>query len=153
MRKYGKQSGFTIIELMGVVAIIGILAIIVLPSIKSYTVRAKMSEALLAFGPCRATITEVLLSGDDSPVGGQWGCEVASNFSTYVDSIQTTDTGVIVITLHGFSDGRLDSKQLTLAPLDNTGTVGGVPARWRCGSPLDNTEVPAQFLPASCRGG
>jgi len=157
MRKYGKQRGFTIIEIMGVVAIIGILLILVLPSIKINAVRTKMAEVILAFGPCKAMVTEVYLSGGDPPDADSWGCEIASNATTYVDSIHTSAEGKITVWLHGFGDLRLDVHKLTLTPLDNTGSIvqaGGTGvARWRCGSPADDTDVPAQFLPASCRGG
>jgi len=156
MRRYGTQGGFTIVEIMAVVAIIGVLAVIVLPSVKANTIRVKMSEALLNFSGCKAIITEVYLSGGDSPGGGNWGCEVAANASTYVDNITTTDEGVITVWLHGFGDLRLNTHRLSLTPLDATGNVmtgGGYVARWRCGSPADGTDVPAQFLPASCRGG
>jgi type IV pilus assembly protein PilA len=82
MRRYKSQAGFTIIELMGVIAIIGVLAAVALPSIKSNAIRAKMSEAIIAFGSCKAMITEVYLSGGDQPdaVDG-WGCEIQSNAS------------------------------------------------------------------------
>jgi type IV pilus assembly protein PilA len=155
MRKYGTQRGFTIIEIMGVVAIIGVLLVLVLPSVKANAVRTKMAEVILAFGPCKAMVTDVYLSGGDPPGADQWGCEIASNATTYVDSVHTSPEGVISVVLHGFGDGRLDVHTLTLAPLDGTGnlTSGGSVARWRCGSPVDNTDVPVQYLPASCRGG
>jgi hypothetical protein len=116
-----------------------------------------MSEAILAFAPCKAMITELYASGGDPPdLADSWGCEIPSNASTYVDSVHTSPEGVITVWLHGFNDGRLDVHRLTLAPLDNTGnlvTGGGSPVvRWRCGSPIDLTDVAAQYLPSSCRG-
>jgi|SRR5262249_20048894 len=159
MRKYGTQRGFTIVEIMGVVAIMGILAVIVLPTIKTNAIRAKMAEVILAFGPCKQMITEVYLTGGDPPApGASWGCEVGPNASTYVDQVTTTNEGVIIVQLHGFNDLRFNSHQVSLAPLDNTGnlTTGGQVARWRCGSPSDpggGTDVLPQYLPASCRGG
>lgn len=158
MRKYGTQRGFTIIEIMGVVAIIGILLILVVPSVKMNAIRAKMSEVILAFDPCKQMISEVYLSGGDPPAPGtNWGCEVGPNASTYVDQVTTTNEGVIIVQLHGFNDGRFNTHQVTLAPLDSTGnlTSGGPVARWRCGSPADpggGTDVLPQYLPASCRG-
>ncbi len=157
MRTASRQGGYTIIELMIVVMVIGVLASIVLPAIRSYTARAKMSEALLAFAPCRNAITEVYLSGGDPPTPGNWGCEITSNASTYVDSVSTSDPGpVIKVSLRGFSDLRIDTMDLTMMPLDNTGSppsgAGSVVRSWRCGSAADGTQVPVQFLPASCRG-
>ena len=156
MRKYGTQRGFTIVEIMGVVAIMGILAVITLPTIKTNAIRAKMAEVIFAFGPCKQLITEVYLSGGDPPAsGGQWGCEVGPNASTYVDQVTTTAERTIIVSLRGFNDGRFNSHQVTLASLDATGnlTSGGPVMRWRCGSPIDTTDVLPQYLPASCRGG
>ena len=157
MRTASRQGGYTIIELMIVVMVIGVLASIVLPAIRSYTARAKMSEALLAFAPCRNAITEVYLSGGDPPTPGNWGCEITTDASQYVDTIQTSDEGVIKASLRGFNDGRIDTHDLTLAPLDSTGALpvpGGLVRTWRCGSPTDwtGTNVPSQYLPGSCRG-
>jgi len=157
MRKFGTQRGFTIVEIMAVVAIMGVLAVLVMPTIKVNTIRAKMAEVILAFAPCKQMISEVYLSGGDPPDSDDsWGCEVAANASKYVDRIKTTSEGKITVILHGFNDGRFDTMQVTLTPLDNTGNLisgGGIPvARWRCGSVVDSTDVLPQYLPASCRG-
>src|SRR5690242_2704737 len=80
MRKL--QQGFTLIELMIVVAIIGILAAVALPAYQDYTIRAKMSELILAMSACRTSITEVYQSGGTAPQPNNWGCEggVASKY-------------------------------------------------------------------------
>ena len=57
MRRYGRESGFTIVELMIIVTIIGILIALVLPNMRTSAARARMTEAMLAFGPCRALVT------------------------------------------------------------------------------------------------
>jgi type IV pilus assembly protein PilA len=154
MRKV-RQTGFTIVELMIVVMIIGVLAALVLPGMRSNAVRAKMSEAILALGTCKNQVSELYLSGGDPPGAGNWGCE-GNNVSTYVDSISTDDVGVIKASLRGFNDLRIDFHDITLAPLDNTGSLptgGGSPVRaWRCGNPGDGTSVPPNYLPGSCRG-
>jgi len=156
MRRTKNQAGFTILELMGVIMIMGVLTALVLPTVRVNAVRAKMSEAIMAFGPCRNMITEVYLSGGSSPGPGQWGCEIDKDASQYVDSVTTTVEGKIRVTLQGFNDGRLNTKDLTLTPLDNTGTpmdgTEGTVRSWRCGSALDGTDVPPQYLPSSCRG-
>jgi prepilin-type N-terminal cleavage/methylation domain-containing protein len=156
MNRSSRQSGFTIIEVMIVVMIIGVLAALILPGMRSNAVRAKMSEAILALSPCKNAVTELYLSGGDPPGFGNWGCE-ASNVSTYVAEITVDEFGVIKASLRGFGDLRIDTHDITLAPLDNTGNVptgGGAPVRsWRCGSPVDTTmPVPPQYLPNSCRG-
>src|SRR5204863_6676678 len=71
------QQGFTLIELMIVVAIIGILAAVALPAYQDYTIRAKMSEVILAMSSCRTSITEVYQSGPTTaPAADGWGCEI-----------------------------------------------------------------------------
>ena len=68
------QQGFTLIELMIVVAIIGILAAVALPAYQDYTIRAKMSEVILAMSACRTSITEVYQSGGSGGgVANGWG--------------------------------------------------------------------------------
>jgi len=155
-RTNSKYAGFTIVELMIVIMIIGVLAALVLPGVRSNAVRARMSEAILALSPCKNVITELYNSGGDPPRAGNWGCE-GSDLSLYVDTVVTSDEGVIKASLRGFNDLRIDFHDLTLAPLDNTGNLpapGGLVRTWRCGSPSDwtGTNVPSQFLPGSCRG-
>lgn len=141
---------------MIVIMIIGVLAGLVLPAVKANAVRARMSEAILALSSCKNAVTELYNSGGDPPGAGNWGCE-ASNVSMYVDTIDTNPEGVIKASLRGFGDLRIDFHDLTLAPLDNTGSLpspGGLVRTWRCGSPTDwtGTNVPSQYLPGSCRG-
>ena len=141
---------------MIVIMIIGVLAAIVLPNVRTNAARARMSEAILALAPCKNAVTELYNSGGDPPGAGNWGCEVNAEASQYVDSIQTSPEGIIKASLRGFNDLRINTHDLTLAPLDNTGNLppgGGSTVRsWRCGSGLDGTDVPVQFLPGSCRG-
>ena len=157
MRRTNKQAGFTIIEVMLVTMIIGVLAALVLPSIRVNTVRVKMSEALFAFGTCRNMVSELYNSGGDPPGAGNWGCEsnVGVPVSVYVDSVTTEDDGLIKASLRGFNDLRIDTHDITLTPLDNTGNravAGSIVRRWRCGSIADGTSVPSKFLPGTCRG-
>jgi len=156
MRK--NQAGFTIIEIMIVVVIIGVLATVAMRSAREYSMRAKMSEALLALTNCRTLIAEVYLTADVLPTAGNWGCEVASDHSKYVDTIDTTDEGVIKVGLRGFGDLAVDFHQITMEPLEASGVLmtgpGNRVARWRCGRAYtpDGTDVPVDRLPATCRG-
>jgi type IV pilus assembly protein PilA len=151
-----RQDGFTIVEVISVVMIIGVLAALVLPSIKANTVRVKMSEAILAFAPCRLAVSEIYQGGGDPPADGVWGCEIDTNASQYVDQVKVDEFGKITVSLRAALDARVNTLELTMQPLDNTGSPAsgnGAPLRsWRCGSGLDGSQVPIQFLPSTCRG-
>ncbi len=150
------QAGFTLIELMIVVAIIGILAAVALPAYQDYTKRAKMSEVVLAASGCRTAITEVIHSASTLPGAGAFGCESTAAASKYVASIETADNGAITVTSRDIGTGA--NGTVILRPCSNAGataggsgctapTAGGTIAVWLCGP----GSVDAKFLPASCR--
>lgn len=152
------QSGFTLIEVMIVAAIVGILTSIVMPEIRSYQARAKVTEAMLLLTSCRNVIHDVYLSGGDRPAAGNWGCE-AEQPSRFVFEVTTTDDGVVRLQLgNQIGDLRLSLFVISLAPLNSAGNVmreedlGSPIRRWRCGAPADGTDLNPNYLPSSCRG-
>ena len=158
------QQGFTLIELMIVVAIIGILAAVALPAYQTYTVKAKMSEVVLAASGCRTAISEVYQTGTSAPGQGNWGCEASGGTSRYVTAVDTTADGAIKVTVS--TDGSLPSDVrgtfLSLVPFNASNNLmtstmvgnAGAVAKWVCGSTSGTpaTTIPSKYLPGSCRG-
>jgi type IV pilus assembly protein PilA len=148
------QQGFTLIELMIVVAIIGILAAVALPAYQDYTAKAKVSEVILAASNCRTTISEVYQSASSKPAAGNWGCESSTASSRYVASITTDADGNISVTTAATGIGAgADNRVLTLRPQTAAGAAPAIGAqinRWVCGG--TNTTIDRKFLPGSCRG-
>jgi type IV pilus assembly protein PilA len=141
--KRSLQKGFTLIELMIVVAIIGILAAVALPAYQDYTKRAKMSEVILAASACRTSITEIVQSNTavSLPDGGEWGCEASTSTSLYVAQIATNDDGAVRVTSQNIGTGA--DGTVFLVPAVANGAI----SRWDCGPGT----VLAKFLPGSCR--
>jgi type IV pilus assembly protein PilA len=139
------QQGFTLIELMIVVAIIGILAAVAIPAYQDYTIRAKVTEGLNIAASAKATVAENAMSGTD-PLSLGWTAPGATNI---VESVEIADDGVITIT---YTD-QAKAVVLTLTPTsDDAALVAGTPPdnaiEWACNVDADDN---AKYVPSNCR--
>jgi type IV pilus assembly protein PilA len=145
------QKGFTLIELMIVVAIIGILAAVALPAYQDYTVRARMSEVILAASQCRTAVTETrqtITNPASLPAAGGWGCESSVPTTQFVNQILTNTVGAIEVVVRNIAQIPAGGGVRLSPTLDANGQVVG----WLCGPAIAGTQN-QKYLPGSCRDG
>jgi type IV pilus assembly protein PilA len=153
MRSRRHQSGFTIVEIIVVTCIIAVLASVAINSVREYTRRAKMSEAVLALGTCKTVLSESFPVLDSPPVPGNWGCETTTT-SYYVDGVQTSSRGVVRLKLRNMD--QLDGQYVYLVPARLDGLtpmsaetdLGNGVRSWLCGSDFG---LVLKALPSNCR--
>ncbi|MEL1265968.1 pilin [Pseudoxanthomonas putridarboris] len=136
------MQGFTLIELMIVVAIIAILAAIALPAYSDYTKKAKVSEVITAASASRTAISEFVASNNALPTAAQY-TPVAVE-TQYVSDI-TWNGNTVTATAKGIGTG-VDGQTITLTPDGGSVAEGVIPA-WTCGG-----SIGPQFRPGSCQG-
>ncbi len=144
-----KQQGFTLIELMIVVAIIGILAAIAIPAYQDYTIRAQVSEGLNLAAGAKAAVTEYYQDQGVFPADNTTaGLEAAANIEgKYVSLVTVIAGGVITVTYSNVAPQsanlKINAATLLMTPTDNTGSVS-----WACSK---GNLLQDKWIPAACR--
>ena len=144
------QQGFTLIELMIVVAIIGILAAIAIPAYQDFTIRSKVTELINAAGVCKTSVAEYYQAKGTFPGAADSGCSTVGTANSSAPVV-AAGTGVITVSAAGGLatqlTGNASGTDLTYTPV-LSGGAGSAISGWDCKT---GTLITAKYLPATCR--
>lgn len=154
MQTAARQGGFTLIELMIVIAIVGILAAIALPAYQDYTIRAEVSEALAYAAEAKTSIAEFYATRGQMPTAAQAGIETNPNTAVIASIKYADNSGLIGIGLQaGVTPNGVLNEGFTLSAV-TVATSRSV--RWVCGTDTQAgglaSDIDVKYLPSSCRG-
>ncbi len=136
------QQGFTLIELMIVVAIIAILAAIALPAYQDYLIRSQVSEGMTLASGAKTAVAETYANTGAMPADNTAaGLEAANKIKGKYVTGTAVAAGVITATFGGDANAKITGKKLTLTPTDNDGSIS-----WACTGDMDN-----KYKPKACR--
>ena len=143
-RTRSSAAGFTLIELMIVIAILGILLAIAIPAYQDFTIRAKVSEAVNMASAAKAAVSEYVMSQAAYPISNTLAGLATTVQSQYVERLDVIADGVVQVQLRNIED-VVNGTTILFTPTRNASTMS---IDWAC----NPGTIPARFLPRTCLG-
>lgn len=148
------SKGFSLIEVMTVVAIVGILATIAIPLYLEFQSRTRVSEVLASIGACKANVIDFYLENagwtraDGTNISTVTVCSQSGSEYETPGTMSVSNVGIISVEVQNLGSGIADGEVVTSAPVIVVNQITG----WRCGNPADGTTLEERFLPGTCQG-